>query len=235
MVYEGMGGGAQGGRLCAPVWHDFMIQAIPIQKAFNEKYAARSLTRKTMAAPSPQQAPKAKPPVYATPNPDGNPAPDSPADNSADPAEGDASTTDPNAALTSPQNAVGGAPEIAKPTLPAPEIMKPIAAAPTKPTLPAPIASPTIPTERSKPNTLIASEASRPHSAPETSAPRPRVAVPAPRPEPAMTTVQICGDSGGLKNPYCDTFKAVRMTVEQARKLRKCRLHKPPPGENEHE
>ena len=235
MVYEGMGGGAQGGRLCAPVWHDFMIQAIPIQKAFNEKYAMRGLTRKTVAAPAPQQAPKVKPPVDATPNPDGNPTPDNPADNSADPAEGDASTTDPNASARSLLDANGGTPEMAKPTLPVAETMKPTVATPTKPTLPAQIASPIIPTERPKPNTLIASEGSRPHTAPELSAPRPRVAIPAPRPEPAMTTVQICGDSGGLKNPYCDTFKAVRMTVEQARKLRRCRLHKPPPGENDHE
>ena len=237
LVYQGMGGQAQGGRLCAPIWHDFMIQAIPIQREYNLKQA--NAANLAQAVKSPQVAPVVKKPKpLETPIPDLEGLPD-PTDDATAPEAGDGVIPIPGQPDTAAANtAVESAPPTAKPPVMKPDLVKPVIASPTKPALPAQITAlptPAITTERitrSTPTPGVETPA-RPHASPETTPSRPRNPAPPPKPEPAMTNVQICGDSGGLKNPYCDTFKMVRMTVEQARKLRKCRIHKPPPGENE--
>jgi hypothetical protein len=47
----------------------------------------------------------------------------------------------------------------------------------------------------------------------------------------ASVSVTVCGDSGDLANPYCDTYKTIHVTPGQAAHMRRCRLHKAPPGE----
>ena len=60
-----------------------------------------------------------------------------------------------------------------------------------------------------------------------------RVAPPPVRVAPSenMTVVTVCGDSGDLANPYCDTYKTLRLSASQARRMHRCRLHKAPAGE----
>ena len=47
-----------------------------------------------------------------------------------------------------------------------------------------------------------------------------------------LVTVSVCGDSGDLANPYCDTYKTIHVPATQAARMRRCRLHKPPAGED---
>jgi cell wall-associated NlpC family hydrolase len=46
-----------------------------------------------------------------------------------------------------------------------------------------------------------------------------------------IVAVRICGDTGGIANSGCDTYKLVRMPRSQVKSMRRCRKHKPLGGE----
>ncbi len=70
----------QGGIVCAPIWHDFMIKSIPVE----QKYLASKQTRDQAQAPVSQTPPKKAPVTIA--NPSGKPASSAPAPTVTPPA-----------------------------------------------------------------------------------------------------------------------------------------------------
>lgn len=240
LVYAEMPG-ATGGHQCAPIWHDFMIQAVPIQKRYNELVNRQgSVEPKVVATLQEQPKPRRSRATPAKPNPDANaetavspPAGSmndvpghEPADSQPDepdaPQSGDPTTPD---SLPDPNTAPAhsAAQPVSKP-LPAPGA--PVASAPSPSAAALPLAS--MPERR-------AGGASTVRPAVPASG-RTRTAPPSLRPvapTEKLVTVNVCGDTGDIANPYCDTFRTIRVTASQSARMRRCRMHKPPPGEGQ--
>ncbi len=228
--------GATGGVLCAPIWHDFMIKAVPEERKFrppqaialaphSDPFAPGENANKQKAKPKPKKQTE----VTEAEQKDGYRRL---ASNEAPPL--DEATPESASNASEPQ----AAPETAPPA-PAPPPSLPAAAAPpVRQTVP-------IPPSRSAAASVAAPtggglRASAPASQP-TPVMRPiaaRPATPPPHPAPTrapasddMVTVRICVDSEQRANEFCDATKLVRMTRRQARRLGRCRLHRAPPGE----
>ncbi|HLJ53804.1 MAG TPA: PBP1A family penicillin-binding protein [Chthonomonadaceae bacterium] len=215
-LYYAEMGSVTGGHQAAPIWHDFMIQAIPLQRKFNSTVQhldlpahrtvavgadapirpRRQRQRETEAAP---RAGAADTPVPANPNTD--PTTDGGAANPDNP--------NPDADETTPDGGLPGNGATRPP---------PGAVAPTE-----------------QPNDRRATTISPFGGTPAPST-RVRTAPPVtrqerPDPQETMVAVTVCGDTGDLANPYCDTYKTIRVTAAQAARMHRCRLHHAPAGE----
>lgn len=219
LTYATMGG-ATGGAVCAPIWHEFMKVALPEQKKFKQQ-------GQVVVAAAP------KPPANAKPSK----APDTLRKRSSTPLTG-AEKKDgfalagANKTLTTqPPTAFGGSLPASgsgdtasnNATSPPPTGDGPVSAPPrvTAPALPDPPVSE--PTETDASNRSVRAVTRREAA--------PRVAAPARSVEPELVDVTVCVDSGQRATAWCPATRTVKMTKRQAGRLGRCRLHHPPPGE----
>ena len=245
-------GGVTGGEVCAPIWHDFMMQAVPEQRKFQlpgVPIIASAPAPKTTAA-SEDETPvrhnrrhrddgkttekgnTAAKPIAPNEkqNQDGQPA------NGTEPQDG---TGEEN---TQPANNPDTAPVTAPPVAP-PKTITPPPAIPRAATSPARrpsgeqagiVAPPSARLLPSRPELPSHQETTRPEPSRFASATRlsgpprselPRVVV------PEMVDVSVCADSHMRPNAGCTVLTTLHITRRQAARLGRCHIHKPPPGE----
>lgn len=199
-VYREMPG-AFGGSVCAPIWHDFMIKAVPEERKFRLLVSTEAVhppddPNQSSAEEKPRPHPNRRRPAGPkprpmTPLPDGAAAPDSNGDPSAEPT--DPGETAPPATQSDPLPPDGGTDAhgaVADPGSPPPVTHN---------------AAPSPPIVR--------------HAAP------PRAA------QPELVTVRVCVDSGQLAGKWCTASKTMRVTAAEAARMHRCTQHRPPPGE----
>lgn len=210
-VYNSMHG-ATGGHTCGSIWHDFMLQAIPIQRKFQEANPGLSDVQPAVAAnatASPKKATRRKRVIPVTPvktTPEETPNPDN---------------IDPNAPLPDPRK--DGAVPVPN-TAPLPDSTG--AAPPPEPgrTLTPESTAGTHPNRH--PTTEKSANDGGLRSSPPSSA------GPSHSEEDDMVTVKVCGDTGDLVNGnWCPTYSVIRVSRSKLAHMHKCRLHRPPPGE----
>jgi penicillin-binding protein 1A len=212
--------GATGGHVCAPIWHDFMVKALPEQKKFNETYRPELVlepgepqtTHKTSNKPKKTNSTKTNqtpapgtdlPPDVDTQDPNapgmGHP------DKGEDPAQANPGTSvSPD---TTPPNQDHGTPT------PAHETQNNGGLRSSTP-------SPSVPAPR-PPDT----------GTPRTTPSRPLTVPKQPSADDEMVSVKVCVDSGDLAGRWCEGYKVKKMTRKEASKMHPCRQHKAPPGE----
>ena len=198
--------GATGGHLCAPIWRDFMLKAVPIQMKANQ-----ALTEPARSSPAPQpaahreglNAPHLQQPRPAPAEPNGlmPPTPQPPSDTTAPGTPTDQQGAGPAATPAGPIHS-------------------------TPPIMPAPA----LPARGTSSTSAVLPRATQP--APSRAAePMARPALPAPKPDPGdeIVTVRLCADTMKRATPWCP------VTIERRMKRKdipgRCKLHKPPPGE----
>ncbi|MGC8666953.1 MAG: PBP1A family penicillin-binding protein [Chthonomonadales bacterium] len=198
--------GATGGHLCAPIWRDFMLKAVPIQMQANQSLNAPAQSAPQLH-PSPQRTAaenitaRSATPARASQGAIMPPSPQPPSDAAV-----------PIAPTDQRNAAASGIP--VEPLHSAPAIM-PAPALPVPATAPPPNAAP---------------RATQPVSS-RPAEPIARPTLPAPRvdPQDEMVTVRLCADTMKRATPWCP------VTIERRMRRRdipgRCRLHKPPPGE----
>lgn len=237
-------GGVTGGAVCAPIWHDFMFKAVPEERKFHVPGIPQ-----IAVAPETEKKDDKGHATTASARTNANKEAAKPADKPA----GDGAT--PQKPAFSPIDAAPPGDETAHPlpvpngeTTPpvvtaAPDIRSPrVAPSDPRPTLPPPVpaaGTPVAPPRNvtsitsghaggQKPETTAtASSSSSNRNAPTRVAP-PRADLP---PVPEMVDVSVCVDSGERAAPWCTAVHTVHITKREAARLRRCRTHKPPPGE----
>lgn len=198
--------GSTGGVVCAPIWRDFMLKAVPIQQAVNKAGA-----QQPAAKPEKPASEDEKQSAQETTKPE-----DAHALQDADA---------PDEADTAPEPA----PDAASPTVTPPSPVDPppgVALPPTNPT-----GRGSVPTLL--PTTAAPSAVPDPRdTAARLSEPTGRLAPPPiPRADPGeqVVTVRLCADSMRRATQWCDA------TIERRMRRRdlpgRCRTHRPPPGE----
>ncbi len=200
--------GTTGGHLCAPMWRDFMLKAIPVQQAVNKA------THNVMP-PMPQRQPdedeERRKRGRETRNPD---TPSGFQDAALDPTTAQPAVV---AASAPPGTTAGMEPSALNPQPP------PIASSP------APLPPPAIPAPAPRRSDL--SVAPPPLRRPILSAPREAEPPPIRRIDPRdeMVMVRLCADTGRRATKWCDATIERRMRRRDVPGL--CRAHGPPPGE----
>lgn len=204
-VYREMPG-AFGGTVCAPIWHDFMLKAVPEERKFRLRVSndaskppddpnQSTVEEKPRPHPLRRRHTQVKPTPVVTPN-DGNANPDA---GEAMPAE----PTDPGEPAP---------PSTQVDPLPPDAGTDPARGGTTDAVVPSP------PPTR---NTASSPSAVRHNTSP------PRMT------QPEFVSVRVCIESGHLAGKWCTASKTIRVTAAEAAKTRRCTLHKPPPGEAE--
>jgi penicillin-binding protein 1A len=239
--------GAYGGIVCAPIWHDYMIKAVPEQRKFQtlplvvQAATSPEITSKNGAdadkAHSKQRRDKSKRELASDQKDVNNegPLPE---------------PTDPNADLTSPDSEGRDAehpPGSLAPIPTAPTDIKPegatiITPKPATSVRPAEGIAATITPQRTTSSGLVAPPRgggtvvsrrndSPIHSTPST--PKLRVSTPS-AVHPAaqeVVTVHVCVDSGDVAGKWCQATKTVQVSASARARMHRCRIHRPPPGE----
>ncbi len=217
--------GTTGGQLCAPIWRDFMLKAVPLQIEELKQAAAQS-TEKAVTV----EIVKVKPEASKL----------------ADPKKLPSAIQQPTGVDKGPnQETVPANPNVTVPTgdpatandVPqvSPVPSAPVTSAPPSGANTGVTPSTSIDRQITSPSSVMrtgAPRSTRPDSGPGGSEPSGKLAVPVVRradPGDEMVSVGICADSGRKANKWCDT-------VVQRRMRRKdipgpCRTHKAPPGE----
>lgn len=218
LTYATMGG-ATGGAVCAPIWHEFMKVAVPEQKKYRQQGQPAAATAKpptdekpSRTAETPRKRPSAQ--LTSAEKKEGVPPPDASKIAAAQPAtdvNGNPIATGQGDTVSNTTTAVP--PAGAEPATAAPRV--------TVPALPDPPAPEPVDTEA--PNRSARAVARH--------EPSPRVAAPARAVEPELVDVTVCVDSGDRATAWCPATRTTKMTKRQAGRLRRCRLHHPPPGE----
>lgn len=201
--------GATGGHLCAPMWHDFMIQAIPEQRRTKVNIPGITVTQEQAdqkIALDPDKKPKKKK-AEAKPKPTAE-------QNAPEPTPEE---TDENQELDPRMNAPEGAPPEAAPP-PATRNRDPDGTEP-KPEKADPDAKETT----ALPPRIRTAESLAPNHA----------AMPAKNSGALTTSVRICTDSGRIASKYCPDVHKKRLSAEKRAALGFCNLHQVPPGEEE--
>jgi len=195
--------GTTGGHLCAPIWRDFMLRAVPIQQAVNKAAAEQ-------AHPAPDTRlgkPEPKRPLeeVTTPSPNTINFPEGAPPNGEEPA--------------------GENPTIPSTTIPAPN------AAPTGGSLsPSPPNSTPTGTMPTNPPTTgeITTTGPRPREPSGRVAPP---ATHLDEPEEEVISVRLCADSMARATRWCPVTIERRMVRGSV--PRRCTVHRPPPGERD--
>lgn len=200
--------GATGGVLCAPLWHTFMIQAVPIQRKFKltQQIADADAVPKPVKVADDVPKPKK---IKSAAKP-GDAARDAVAGTGESPPDEDAG------AETVDENGNPVNPTVSAPPADGADAHADPDASPTRSLTPSPIGE-----DKGLRSTAPTSL-------------HPGAAAPAPatrRASSDLVAVTVCVDSGDLANSYCDATKTIRVTARQARRMHRCRLHRPPPGE----
>jgi penicillin-binding protein 1A len=215
-LYLPLGEGT-GGVLCAPIWHDYMYKAVPIQQKFR-------LNTEVVMAESPKPA--------DVPHPERREKPVHKRTHTlvqAAATTDDTPPTDPDAAMASTDD---NAPQTADPAQPGGDSGNPS----TDTTSPGNqdnsdqsgnTDSGAQDNASDKPDRAVTHIAAAPARV-RTAEPPARLATP---PEQRMVTVTVCVDSGQLATPWCTETQQVRVTARRAARMRHCRIHRPPPGE----
>ncbi|MCS6776267.1 MAG: PBP1A family penicillin-binding protein [Chloroherpetonaceae bacterium] len=232
--------GTTGGQVCAPIWHDFMIQAIPIQKRFKLKQPVNTVTVLPILTPEEKKPKPSREAVQIreTPDPPADapkPAPEAPDGNVLEVPEPGREAGDPaSAGASATSDRTTGATRPVSPT-PAepPQRVSAIAPPPALATPPGGAAEISAPRADAIP-LRESSVAAPPAGGLRASAPGVSMSVATPvrsAPPPEMRTVRICVDSNALAHDYCPAYRNVTLSARQARQLGRCRMHRPPPGE----
>jgi penicillin-binding protein 1A len=205
-------GTATGGVVCAPIWHDFMIRAVPEQKRYLEaQRAALIVTPEHATVPVAPVQPSARKPSR----------PAAPA-KAPDAGAGAASPT----ASTSASDGTSG---VSAP----PAVRNPGDLPPTLAPGSDAVVSSGSPAPPGNASTTTATQAAPPpRSASVTSLhPAVRAVVPAPEPPPdPEVDVTLCVDSHERATMWCPSTITEHMSRSRAKRLKRCTLHKPPPG-----
>ena len=234
-------GGVTGGEVCAPIWHDFMMKAVPEQRKFH-------LPGTPMLAAAP--APPAK--IESGDETQGRrrrkQREDTPPISNANPTvKPDAQTTGDNQD-TSPANGNEPTP-LDRPEDKTQPVQNPNTEPVTPMVTPAVkspaggqggvVAPPSARLTPSRPEMQAHQDTTRPEPAHLASATRlsgpPRMEPPRAEPPrqvvPEMVDVNVCVDSHLRPNSGCTELTTIHITKRQAARLGRCRIHKPPPGE----
>jgi penicillin-binding protein 1A len=217
---------AFGATICAPIWHDFMIQAEAIEKAEEAKEAALDKAKTPVVVPAtPAAGSDSNQPDSTSGDSDtgsnanqNTTSPDQSLPNTADQSNDDDSSDtttvwiDNDTGQATTPNAPNSHPEtFAKGYAPTP---------PATNTNPAP--APTSPANGAQP-----SEPDQPAS--PVSSPPAKSASSQPE-SPKLVTVTVCAESGMLATKWCpETITETFVAGTQPKKY--CNIHKPPPGE----
>ena len=246
-------GTVTGGHVCAPIWHDFMMKAVPEERKFRVPGVQIIATAPPLPVVKPEEtvAPvrrrrhreEAKP-ADSVAKPDGTTVkPAANPDGSATPPDGD-NPANQNNPPNNPQNNqdntnnqnldVGKATPV---TLPAGPNRQTPGTVVNANIVPRPQTAPLRTTPVAPPRGVSAitqahvaplrQETARAESV-RSATPPPRPAPPAP---PEMVDVKVCGDSGERATQWCNEVHTVHITRKEAGRLRRCRVHKPPLGE----
>jgi len=199
--------GATGGHLCAPIWRDFMLKALPIQQAANRP-PVRAAAKTSEEEKQKEGEPREK-------RQEGR--------SQRGQAEQDTTRGEEASAETpGPEPRTTGAPTL--PPAPTPSLPPPGGAVPAVSPATGPAPSPAEGPETRR----------EPVAAPHMSEPAGRLATPnRPRrdPEEELVTVRLCADSMRRATQWC------QVTVERRMRRRdipgRCRVHRAPPGEME--
>ncbi len=194
----------QGAVVCAPIWHDYMMQAVPEEQRI---LAAKSAASSPPSQPQPDSQ-NINPTTAAASKPAGGNTPNSAAQaNSASPAAQTGSQT--------------------PPALQQPPVITPPSALNSAPPLNGS-------TAQGSPNagtTDQGSTAAKPPALPHPSMANLHTAPPVPRKKPdKMVTVTICAESHLKATIWCPVTIQVKMPESEAKRLKKCNIHHPPPG-----
>jgi penicillin-binding protein 1A len=194
--------GSYGGEVCAPIWHNFMIQAIPEQRRFRSRL---------------------EPVAVETTKPD-EPKKRRRSDRDSEPVPANLPATSPQTPAQEQTPAELGRDRLE--TAPGP--IAPSDRATDRPSTPMP--EPVEETARPRPSvqTPITPTASQLRAA----VPTPEPPRPPPRPpEPEMVSVIVCEENGLRANTFCPVTNTIRVTPARASRMRRCNAHRPPPGE----
>jgi penicillin-binding protein 1A len=215
LIYARIPGGT-GGELCAPIWHDFMVKAVPEQRKFkpiiegiqvdvnapDDRPEQPKRRRNETNANPPQTEPEADIPPEteeeATEPTPARPQPVEPEPERETPAVAPPTTT-PETSLTAAEQ---------------PLIRRSATPLPTN--TPARTSTPTLSSTRS-----VAPEMPTRTTPPLNNTP----------PPPEMVSLRVCVDSNQLATDYCPASRNIKVTTRQKARLVRCREHKPPPGE----
>ena len=197
--------GATGGHTCGQIWHDFMVQAVPIQRQFQAANPDLSDTA-AAAISTPSRIPtKRKKRVV--------PALSHPTSAGADSGLEDQESPDPT---TVAPGAPGGTEDTKQTDLGAQPDPGDSGRSSGRPNVPR-IAAPPNAGLRSSPP---------PVSANLTPTTRPA--------EDELISVKVCAESGDLVNGnWCPEYVVKRVSRSVAQHMRRCRIHHAPPGEKE--
>ncbi len=204
--------GATGGHLCAPMWHDYMMQAIPEQRRTHVNIPGITVTQEQAdqkIALDPDKKVKKKAKKDSKPKPATEPDATEPT-----PVETD-DTQEQDPRMSVPE---GAPPEATPPP-------------PTKNRDPDGTEPKPDKTEPDKADKETASLRTRFRTA-DSLAPN-HIAIPAKNSGAQLTTVRICTDSGRIATRYCADTHKKRVSSEQKASLGVCNLHQVPPGEEE--
>lgn len=209
----------QGGVVCAPIWHDFMIKALPIQR----KYLAALQTPQTPKSPTPPKPqPKVKPAAQTqTPSPSPSANTNTPSEAPPSP-EAPASPLEPN--LSTPQNPSETTDNLLPPT----SSNNPPLQNANVPSAPLSNNSEPSQTTSVSPTQTISPSRLAPTLPPPTR--NPRVNPERKKRSDPRVSVTICVDSHEKATIWCPATITVQMPASKARKLKTCTMHKPPPG-----
>jgi penicillin-binding protein 1A len=223
--------GATGGHLCAPIWKDFMLKAVPIQqaalKAANQAPAPKP-TENTMNLDEKKKKTDPKKPVdpNALLNGQPNPALQNGLQPAGTPGATVPGTTTPGATSPGPGRPV----PLTGTSTPPPSTSAPTTS--LAPTSSAPIASAPTTAVISRANQDLPRAPRHSDTSNRMTEPTGRLAAPPVRhadPGDEMVTVRICADSQRRANQWCDTVIERRMRRRDIPRL--CRTHHAPPGE----
>ncbi len=196
--------GATGGQLCAPIWHSFMVKAIPEQKKFQSFQQSDKSEANSKSSDSEVKTVSSR--KKAAISPDAVPLDsldDPPTDTSQHPESSSPTDAPQNSNLSVPNPDDASQPAVTDGTQPA----SPIDSTPNTTPL------------RTVPSAAVA--VTPPAERPLT----------ARRSAPEMTTVLVCVDSNQLATEWCEATKSIRVSVRRATRMHKCRIHHAPPGE----
>lgn len=108
--------GATGGRLCAPMWRDFMIKAVPLQKEARESAEKRAAEETPPPRKTEEEKAAEEPPVTVEPPTTGDPVVEEPGD--TEPQNPEAPTEAPPIAAASPVTHASAPPRVERPAPP---------------------------------------------------------------------------------------------------------------------
>ncbi len=194
----------QGGVICAPIWHDYMVNAIPLEQKYLAAVKAASQVQPASGVPLPEQPAASKPPVST-------PASSSSSNSATNNTTATQNTTLPaqDAAQPTPGTTASGVTNSAQ------------TATASQAAVQEPPVQPATSTEQPNGSRVL----------PQTSPPS--VALPGKRTSTKsqkMVTVTLCAETHERATMWCPVTITVRMPESEARKLKYCTKHKPPPG-----